>query len=152
MFLFDREALVRRSPAAFAERRSVRFQDVDAAGIIFYPRLLEYFHDLYVAYLAHIGFPLHEVLRDRPWISPVRHAQASYMKPLRFGDLIEVALVAAHAEATEVTLAYRVARAESDEITGVGQVVHTFLDPKTFQRTAIPGPLLLAYAALAGDG
>jgi len=150
MHRFTRDDLKLRPLNAFAERRSVRFQDVDAAGIIFYPRLLEYFHDAYVSFLAAVGTPLPEVLRSGRWLSPVRHAEADYFRPLRFGDEVEVALVRAHLEPTEVTLGYRVARSDSDEVCVVGQVVHTFLDAATFRRTDIPELLSAAYRALAG--
>jgi YbgC/YbaW family acyl-CoA thioester hydrolase len=156
VFLFAREqlkqlaqpGLASRPPHAFVEQRPVRFQDVDAAGIIFYPRVLEYFHDLYVAFLAQAGSPLPQILREKPWISPVRHAEADYLKPLRFGDTVSVALVAAHVEPSEVTLGYRLACSDTDELTGLGQVVHTFLDPATFKRIAIPDTLQAAYRAL----
>jgi len=55
---------------AFADRRAIRFQDIDAAGIIFYPRVLEMFHDTYAAFLAFAGAPLPEVLRSGTWLAP----------------------------------------------------------------------------------
>src|SRR6187549_1067753 len=107
MFLFERDVL-KRGPRAFKMEREVRFQDVDAAGVIFYPRLLEYFNDAYLALLSSAGQPLHASLGRAPWVSPVRHAEADFMRPLRFGDAIEVAVVGAQtapdAEPTEVTL------------------------------------------------
>jgi YbgC/YbaW family acyl-CoA thioester hydrolase len=148
MHRFTRDELKPRPATAFAERRAVRFQDVDAAGIIFYPRLLEYFHDTYVSFLAAAGTPLPEVLREGSWISPVRHAEADYFRPLRFGDEVEVALVRAHLEPTEVTVGYRIAGVETGEVAAVGQVVHTFLEAASFQRTAIPDALRRAYFAL----
>src|SRR5688572_21989662 len=107
MFLFEREAL-KKGTAAFATTRDVRFQEVDAAGIIFYPRLLEYFNDAYIELLAHVGQPLHASLGRDPWVSPVTHIEADFLRPLRFGDRAEVALVAlrvaTEAEPTQVTL------------------------------------------------
>ena len=151
MHRFTRDELKLRPPSAFAEQRAIRFQDVDAAGIIFYPRLLEYFHDTYVSFLSAVGTPLPEVLKSGRWISPVRHAEADYFRPLRFGDAVEVALVRAHVEPTEVTLGYRVARSDSGEVAVVGQVVHTFLDAASFQRTEIPEGLRGAYLALSAS-
>src|SRR5687768_8640349 len=92
MFLFERDVL-KQAARAFKVEREVRFQDVDAAGVIFYPRLLEYFNDAYLALLSSIGQPLHASLGKASWISPVRHAEADFLRPLRFGDAIDVALV-----------------------------------------------------------
>ena len=138
MHRFDRDELKLSRPHAFAETRTIRFQDADAAGIIFYPRVLEMFHDVYVAFLAFAGAPLPEVLRTGTWIAPVRHAEADYFKPLRFGDPVAVEICRAHLSETEATLGYRIARSENGEVCVVGQVVHTFVDRATFKRTAMP--------------
>ncbi len=138
MHRFDREELKLPRPSAFVDPRAIRFQDIDAAGIIFYPRVLEMFHDAYGAFLAHAGCPLPEVLRSGGWLAPVRHAEADYFKPLRFGDAVNVEICRAHILATEVTLGYRIARIQGGEVCAVGQVVHTFVDRQTFTRIPIP--------------
>lgn len=148
MFRFEREALRQRSPTAFSEQHSVRFQDVDAAGIIFYPRLLVYCHDLLVNFLARAGAPLDQVLRERCWIAPIRHAAADYFRPLRFGDAFEVGIVRAHLEPTEVTLGFRFARTEGGEVCAVAQSVHTFLNPESFTRIEVPEPPRTAFEAI----
>ena len=153
MFLFERDVL-RQGPRAFKVEREVRFQDVDAAGVIFYPRLLEYFNDAYLALLSSVGQPLHASLGKSSWVSPVRHAEADFLRPLRFGDAIEVALVAVRTspdpEPTEVTLGYRITKVADGETAAVGQVVHTFVDSKTFKRTLIPDTIVEVYRRLMG--
>lgn len=154
MFRFERDALRIPAANAFARERPIRFQDVDAAGIIFYPRALELCHDVYVEFLADVGFPLHESLQGA-WIAPIRHAEADYLRPLRFGDRVEIALVAARlgpaAPPSEVTIGYRITSLADDEVAIVAQTVHTFLDRQSFQRTAIPEGLERAFALL-GEG
>jgi 1,4-dihydroxy-2-naphthoyl-CoA hydrolase len=141
MHRFDREELKLSHPRAFVDRRAIRFQDIDAAGIIFYPRILEMFHDAYAAFLAFAGCPLPEVLKSGTWLAPVRHAEADYFKPLRFGDPVNVEIGRAHLAETEATLGYRVARSDNGEVCVVGQVVHTFVDRASFKRTALPAPI-----------
>lgn len=149
MHRFERDTLRARPPTAFAEDRQIRFQDVDAAGIIFYPRLLEYCHDLLVGFYAANGAALTEVLREPTWLAPIRHAEVDYFKPLRFGDPVEVALVSAHLTASEATLGFRVARrAGSGEVCAVAQSVHTFVDARTFSRVAMPESLRVAFEAV----
>jgi acyl-CoA thioesterase FadM len=80
----------------------------------------------------------------------VRHAEADYLRPLRFGDRVEIALVAAHLETmpnpTEVTLGFRMARVADGEVAILVQSIHTFVERKTFQRTAVPDELRKALA------
>jgi len=150
MHRFERDTLRRRPDSAFAGERAIRFQDVDAAGIIFYPRLLEYCHDTLVDFYAAAGAPLHENLRAPTWLAPIRHAEADYFKPLRFGDRIEVAIVAAVLADSEVALGFRIARSEGGEVCAVVQSVHTFVEPRTFQRCPVPEPLRAAFLRIGG--
>jgi len=96
------------------------------------------FHDAYAAFLAFAGSPLPEVLRSGTWLAPVRHAEADYFRPLRFGDAVTVEICRAHLAETEATLGYRIARSEGGEVCAVGQVVHTFVERASFKRTPIP--------------
>lgn len=148
MHRFDRDELKLFRASAFVEQRLIRFQDIDAAGIIFYPRVLEMFHDAYAAFLGFAGCPLPEVLRSGTWLAPVRHAEADYFKPLRFGDPVQVEICRAFVQETEATLGYRVARSEGGEVCVVGQVVHTFVERATFKRTPIPEPVRRALVAI----
>jgi acyl-CoA thioesterase FadM len=92
---------------------------------------------------------LHEQLRTPTWLAPIRHTEADYFKPLRFGDAVEVAIVASKLEESEVALGFRIARAENEEVCVVAQSVHTFVAAKTFQRIVIPEPLRSAFARLS---
>jgi YbgC/YbaW family acyl-CoA thioester hydrolase len=150
MFRFERDQLKQPSKSRFARELSIRFQDVDAAGIIFYPNVLALCHDVYVDFLAAHGSPLHEALKTPTWIAPIRHAEADYFRPLRFGDRVTIAIALAHVEPSEVTLGYQVAKGE--EIHAVAQTVHTFVDPATFKRVRIPDQLVEAFSALTGAG
>lgn len=145
MHRFDRDRLRQRPETAFGEHRHIRFQDVDAAGIIFYPRIFELCHDVVVALFAEAGAPLHEHLRAPAWLSPIRHAEADYFKPLRFGDAVEVAVVAAAVHQSEVTFGFRIARAETEEVCAVAQSVHTFVRTGSFERCDVPEPLRSAF-------
>jgi YbgC/YbaW family acyl-CoA thioester hydrolase len=149
MFRFERDTLRARPATAYVEDRAIRFQDVDAAGIIFYPRLLEYCHDLLARFFSENGAALPEVLREGNWLAPVRHAEVDYFKPLRFGDPVEVALVSAYLSTSEVTLGFRVARRDgSDEVCAVAQSVHTFVDAHTFTRIPLPDALRAGLEAI----
>jgi YbgC/YbaW family acyl-CoA thioester hydrolase len=144
MHRFEDAELEQRGPNAFAEQREVRFQDVDAAGLIFYPRALEYFHDAYVAFLAASGVSLPAVLRERSWAAPLRHAEARYKKPLRFGDRVEVALVRARLEPTEATLGWRIARTADAAVCAIGQTCHVFVEAASLRRRELPAALRAA--------
>jgi len=150
MFRFERDELKQSVNHGFARERAVRFQDVDAAGIIFYARAFELCHDLYVEFLSEAGLPLHESLKG-PVIAPIRHAESDYLRPLRFGDRVEVALVAAQlgpaAPPSEATLGFRISKLPAREPSILVQSVHTFVTRDRFERAEVPEALARALRA-----
>ncbi|MCB9683599.1 MAG: acyl-CoA thioesterase [Alphaproteobacteria bacterium] len=142
---FSRRALI-EAPEGFGRDQQVPFHHVDAAGIVFFGRVFEWFHELYVAFLEDAGFPLPEQLRGGT-IAPLAHADADYLAPLRFGDAIRVAMVQADVTADRVRLGYRVTGPSGPAV--VGSVVHVFVDPKSFQRVAMPAGLRAAFERIS---
>jgi 1,4-dihydroxy-2-naphthoyl-CoA hydrolase len=118
------------------EQRVVAFQEVDAAGIVFYARIFDYFHDAYVAFLRRRGAPLEDALRDGSWVAPLRRADAEYLRPLRFGDQIQVSIVHVEVEETEYRIGYRVESAAG--VACAGATVHVSVDPDAFRRCPVP--------------
>ena len=117
-------------------RRVVAFQDVDAAGIVFHARVFDYLHDAYVRFLRERGAPLEVALRDGAWVAPLTRAEAEYLRPLRFGDEVEVVIAAVELAETEYVVEYRV---ELDgRVAAVGRTRHVSVDPETFSRSAVP--------------
>lgn len=133
---FTRDEL-ERAPSRFAERRTVRFHDVDAANILFYPRALEYMSDVYVALFAARGYDLPRALDAGDVGVPLAHAEADYVSPLRFGDAIEVAIVAVRLGTKSFRVGYRVTKATGG-VAAVGQTVHVCIDRKRFAPIPIP--------------
>ena len=123
----------------------------EARNILTTPRVLEYFHDAYVAFLGDCGHPLHRVLAERRWAAPLSHAEADYLRPIRFGDALDAQLVRARVEGSTLTVGYRLAAADGQAIVAVGVTVHVFVDPATFRRCDPPADLAAAFNRLAGS-
>lgn len=136
MHHFDKRDLRERTAGYFHHALAVRFQDVDAAGIVFFARALDYVHDAYVALLAELGSDLPSVLRERTWAAPLRHVEVDYFEPLRFGDRLTVTVVAANVADSEIVLGWQILR--RDGVAAVAQTVHTFVDPRSFERMDVP--------------
>lgn len=133
---FSRDELL-AAPSLHAQRRVVRFQEVDAAALIFYARVYDYFHDVYVEWLALHGVLLHEVVKGSEWVAPIRKASAEYLSPMRFGDPIVVSVVRACFDRGDLHVGYRI-EAAGGRATAVGHTVHAVIDPTTFKRVDPP--------------
>ncbi len=65
----------------------VRFGDVDAAGIAYFPRIYGYLHEVFESlWERHCGVRYHELIAVRRLGFPLVHSEVDFRSPLRFGD------------------------------------------------------------------
>lgn len=76
----------------FEYRFRVRLHDTDAAGVLFFGHLFRHTHDAYEAFMESIGHPIAGIIAGGEAPLPVTHAEADYLRPLRHGDAVEVAV------------------------------------------------------------
>ena len=147
---FDREELLGAPDGPLHHETAVRFQDVDAAGVIFFARALEYCSDAMFAMLEQAGFPGHRMFVEREFVTPVKHVEAHYLRPLRYGDRIGVTLPLALLRETDFTLGYRMRRLADGEPCLVGAIHQVCVDAGTFRRTPIPEEFRSVLKAICG--
>lgn len=144
---FTRRGLV-QAPVLFRHPMVVAFQDVDAAGIVFFARIFRYLHDGYAAFLAAHGFPLHVAFAQGTFTAPLVHAEADFLAPMRFGDEVDVCLVAVEVVGSRVSFGFRIEGAGL--VRAVGKTVHMFVDRDSFERAPIPGELARVLERIGG--
>jgi 1,4-dihydroxy-2-naphthoyl-CoA hydrolase len=74
----------------FEHRLRVRFQHTDPAGIVFFANILVYCHEAYEELLRAGGMPLEEFLGKREESLPLGHAEATFKRPFRAGQLVTI--------------------------------------------------------------
>jgi 1,4-dihydroxy-2-naphthoyl-CoA hydrolase len=114
----------------------VRFQDTDAAGIVFFARVLEYFHDAYAVFLRAEGCPLEEAMERKRWAAPLKSSEAHFLRPMRFGDALSTALVRVRLSGSDLEMGYRTS--VRGEAAAVGVLRAVFVDWATFKRAPPP--------------
>ena len=135
----NRTEILSATEVGFTHHHSVRFQEIDAAGIAYFPTIISYFHDAYAAFLEDSGTDLPAMVRAGDFAAPIRHAEADFLRPIRFGEKLEVQLVARREGRSEVTIYHRILG--SDEAKAVGATVHVFVNRRTFERSEPPPEL-----------
>jgi len=102
------EAAAEPAPAFTTELR-VRFADVDAAGILFYPRYFELMNDVVEDWFAHLGFGFDQMILEKGLALPTRKVEADYLRPSRLGDRLtaEVAVKSVGRTSLQVQISYR---------------------------------------------
>jgi YbgC/YbaW family acyl-CoA thioester hydrolase len=136
------------SSPIFSLPMTVPFQDIDAAGMVFFARVFDYFHDAFVAHLASRGVSLPAVIADGEWGSPLAHAEADYKFPLRFGDAVRAEISRVELGETSFTLHHRIVSGEADgplRVHATGRTVHVVIDRQAMRPRPLPDALRAAY-------
>jgi len=93
---------------AYVYRHRVRFGEVDAAGILYYPRLFEIAHEAYEdLFPARFGRPFARFIDDWEFITPVVGTQARFVEPMRLGDELDVRIDVTRIGDRSYTLRFR---------------------------------------------
>ena len=123
----------------FRAQLKVRFGDIDHAGIVYYPRIVHYFH---VAMEEYFSQALREdyarVLEEHRLGLPTVHLEVDFRRPFKFGDSIEVEARVSRIGTRSLTWDYRVFRSGSDEVCVEARIVTVCVQLDRFEPIAVP--------------
>jgi 4-hydroxybenzoyl-CoA thioesterase len=131
---------------AYLQSIPVRFEHVDYARIVFYPRLFEYCHWTFEDFFAReVGVPYARMLGERKVGFPTVHAEADFKAPLRFGDVCEAELSTLRVSSKSITCQYRLLRDEGRVLCATLQVVTVAVDMDSFKPLEVPDDVRQAF-------
>ena len=136
--------------AAFKTQILVRFGDLDAAGIAYYPRLVNFLHEAFEDFFAgHVGKPYPEVFRSGLAFPTVK-VEVEFHAPVNYGDRVEIALAVERLGRSSVQLAYA-ASVDGRPVFSARNVA-VVVDMKTFRPVPLPDWLRERFAAAIAEG
>ena len=94
----------------FVFLRPVRFAEVDAAGLVFFPRYHEYCHDALEAFFGELPGGYAALFRERDLGVPTVHLETDFKHPLRFGDVARFEIEIERVGRTSITLHHTIRR------------------------------------------
>ncbi|MCO4743825.1 MAG: acyl-CoA thioesterase [Proteobacteria bacterium] len=127
-------------------RLTVRFGDCDPAGIAYFPRIYDWFHQAMETWFAeHLGTPYDVAIREWKLGFPAVKSEAEFKVPCALGDSLRIELTVPRLGTRSLDLAYRI-HGEDGVLRATGQttVVIVDLDPQsaTHLRSIDPPPAL----------
>ena len=93
-------------PYEFRIRRRVHFQDTDAAGIIHFASYFRYMEEVETEFLFHLGELAGVVPGDEFFVVPRVAVSAEFLKPVRFGDMLDVTIRCTHKGRSSIGYAF----------------------------------------------
>jgi len=128
---------------SFIYTRTVHLADTDAAGVVYFARILAICHEAYEVYLAQVGVEL------QTWTIPIVRSSADFFLPLWWGDRLLVRLSLQERRDRSFELAYEIVRESDPQTLCVkARTRHVCIDPKSRAKTALPSAIALALSAL----
>ena len=122
---------------SFQYTHTVKFSEVDMAGVVYFSRFFEYAHSAFEAFFGHMGWSFAQVFKEGKWGFPLVHAEADYQAPARIGDDLTVQLAVAKLSESAFTIRYRITLPGGKPVASV-LTRHVWVDRASFKKTTIP--------------
>jgi len=119
---------------------TIPFQDIDAAGIVFFAHLFRYAHESYEQFMSAHDHSLADILKNGEYLLPLVHAEADYRQPLRHNEAITIELSVKKLGESSFTLQYHCLD-NTEKVRAVIETVHVTLDASQKRPMPIPDSL-----------
>jgi 1,4-dihydroxy-2-naphthoyl-CoA hydrolase len=92
----------------FIYDRTVRFQDTDAAGVVYFANVLAICHEAYEASLAAAEIDLKAFFGAAEVAVPIAHASVDFLRPMFCGDRLQIHLHPSQTSPSEFQITYQI--------------------------------------------
>ncbi len=119
---------------------TVRFGDVDPAGIVYFPRFLNYIHVALEEFFSRVVGIDYPVLIEKHRVAfPTVHIEMDFKRPLRYGDRVGVEVTPTKLGRTSVEWRYDLFRPNQSVAAASARLVTVYTNMDTFEKEEIPG-------------
>ena len=121
---------------SFTHTRTIRFQDTDAAGVVYFANVLAMCHEAYEESLAASGINLKSFFSNPSVALPIVHASVDFLRPMFCGDKLLIHLTPKHLSDNEFEISYQIVSA--DKVVAKAITKHVCIDSVSRSRTQLP--------------
>ena len=129
-------------------KRTVRFGDIDSAGVMHFVQLLKWSHEAWEESLEKFGislgdvFPSINIKSTHPETSlPIVHCEAKYFEPFYIGDNINIELYPEKVNSYSFVLRFKFKK-NSEEI-GIASIKHISINPISRKKCPLSNEMIL---------
>ena len=131
---------------AFTAKIPVRFEDVDFARVVFFPRIFNYCHQVFEDFFGEaVGITYSQMLQKRKIGYPSVHAAADFKHPLRFGDTARIVMETIKLSSKSITSRYRIYLGDSRTLCAEVEIVTVPIDMDSFKARQVPEDVRVAF-------
>jgi 4-hydroxybenzoyl-CoA thioesterase len=122
----------------FIHEKPVLFEDVDAAHLVFFPRVLAYCHEAMAALMAELDGGYARLVVERHIGLPTVHVDVDFTAPLRFGDIARLALGVSRIGRSSCTFEIAISRVRDTVAVARVKLVCAATDLSTLRSIPLP--------------
>ena len=123
----------------FIYRRTIRVQDTDATGVLYFANQLQIALEAFEEFLLTQGFSFGEMVRKNQFLLPIVHTEGDFFAPLTLGDQVEVHLSFSKIGTTSITHTSELFK--QGHRVGTASIVHVVYCPNKGEAIPIPKEL-----------
>ena len=127
--------------------RPVRFEDVDAAHIVFFARFMNYCHEAMENFFAALDGGYVRLITERKIGLPAVHVECDFFAPLRYGDVAILQTTIAKIGTSSATLHYEIYRKRDQARVATIEHVVVASDLSTVTKIPLPDDIRAALEA-----
>src|SRR6185369_6259774 len=132
----------------YKTRLTVRFGDVDKAGIVYFPRIFHYMHIAQEDFFAeYVGVPYPQLIESEGIGFPTVSDATDFVGVIRYGDVVEITVFISRLGDSSATFEFRLHRQATGELLVRAAQVKVAVDLATWQKIPIPDRLRQSFAA-----
>lgn len=122
--------------------QKIRFDDVDGAGIVYYPRYLHLCHASFEDFFdATAPFSYPALISTMRRGFPTVHIEADFKAPLAYGDTAVVAVSVVKVGNSSMTLHYEIMRKRDAAVCFVADITTVYMDLDTQKSVPLTGEI-----------
>jgi acyl-CoA thioesterase FadM len=125
---------------------TVRFSEVDPAGILFFSRVAEHCHAAYESFVAAAGLDVTDYF-GRRWKAPIVRWETDYVRPSRLGETLRVGVAAVTIGGSSVTFTFEVAGPDGSPRSRA-RMVAVFVEGEPPRAARVPEAVVTAFRAM----
>ena len=118
--------------------RPVRFEEVDAAGIVFFGRFSNYCHDAMERFFDALPGGYAALIMERRVGFPAVHVTSDFKAPIRYGDIARITGVVTKLGTTSCHLGFAITRAKDGVEVASMSHVHVCTDLTAMTKLPLP--------------
>jgi 1,4-dihydroxy-2-naphthoyl-CoA hydrolase len=125
---------------SFTYNRTVRFQDTDAAGVVYFANVLTICHEAYEAALESLGIDIKQFFTNPSTAFPIVHTNVDFIRPMYCGDKLFINLTTLKIRVEQFEIDYQIYI--NDKLAAKAMTRHVCIDVTSRQKIGLSAEII----------